>query len=176
MKFKAQNTIEIITAASVVAILVLAVFLFYGSNNRKIAQMTEIKTNGSGVSTSIVDSSVNETDMALNKTGTETAGSLQGGVDTIKVSSNVNTTNSYEKAANIKVRVVEDEESIIEMANDLIDELKLSNSKITAKSIDTGVMAQLMNVSSSAKTKLDMTGQTSAKYNNFSSALDNINK
>lgn len=182
MKFKAQNTMEIITAVAVVAVIVFSVLVFVNNKNQNLANLSKINneqvaqndfSNGENPSfnENIAKNGIDADKVAVKKLDTETAGAL----------SNIVKNMSQEELANKLAGKTKSQlgsassskgEDVIDLANKLNKELELNFGEVKREDIDKDIIADLLKISAAAKAKLG--NKPNATYTMFNALLGQI--
>lgn len=173
MKLKAQNTIEIITMVSLVAVVVLSAFMFMNGNNSNIANLSSIHVGKSTVNPVVNNSfSTNFT----TKTGTidaETAGSLSSIVVNMKDSELLNSLNNKNIDDVLSIKT-DDGKDVFDLANELIKEYQgqITVSPFEDKlALNDDTKKDLVKVKIDTKAILDKTQKTNSTYDKYIAIL-----
>ena len=172
MKLKAQNTMEIITAVAVVAVIAVAVFMFTSARNENLANLTGVKPTAESVDMLAADESSRfSKSLSPAHINEETAGSM---ANMVKTASKTELTEKLSSKTDKEITSFQsdDGKDVIDLANELIDELDLNFSKITRDGSVEDISNELVNVSLIAKEKLN--GKDNTTYNTFLAVLGNI--
>lgn len=173
MKIKAQNTIEIISLASIVLIVVVSVFMFMKSNSTNVANLS--KLNNSGASNTITNSAGNSSNIQTSETYTkidvETAGALSSMVAQMKATElkkaldNKTISDLYSVKSN-------DDEDIFDLANKLITELNLTVSPFDKTDLSSTTKDSLVDVAVKARERLG--SEQNETYTTYTAVLAKI--